>query len=357
MLRSLRRLLTCLVLATTCFTAGCAVDPDDAPASPSSLDSTPTSAVERESRVDPPTRATLLAVRLSTTHVVTFTESSDGDLEVVERMHADLDRGQPSLAAIDATGATMAQLHRHLLPGAPVPTALLEADGRAAARPTAPADVTPPDDAFSIADTEYPAPLVAGWDWIADSNLFAQYYYTGGTAGFFAANSGHIWQTKKRWTKWYKSSGFNQSFEGGGWFRLKRSYGCGISVCSETVVNEAVPNRMILTYLGDSIRWRQSWMDGNGFNPRVALAVRWVLNNSSAPPAPQAGCGGHTEYICFTGNRCKPGLVEYNLGCYGCGTVGQACCKDWGPIPTSGGVNGFCTQGHCSWPGGNCSIY
>lgn len=329
-----------------------ATSPSSSP-SPSAATSTTASALDRG---DEPGDTTLATLRLSPTHVVTFSESSDGDLEVVERMSADRDQGQPSLAAFDVQGATLSRLHRYLAPSAPVPTALAEADGRAAARlPNAP-DPTPPDDAFTIADQLYPAPPSSGWDWVNDANWFAQYYYTGGNDGFFAANATHISQTKKRWTNWYKSSAFNQSFEGGAWFRVKRSYGCGLGTCSSTKLSEPVANRDIITYLGTGNRWRQSWMDGNGTNPRVALAVRWVLSGSDLPPAPPAGCGGHNQIVCWNGAHCKPGLAEYNGGCYGCGTNGQNCCKDWGPIPTPGGVYGFCAQGICRWPGGNCQI-
>jgi hypothetical protein len=59
----------------------------------------------------------------------------------------------------------------------------------------------------------------------------------------------------------------------------------------------------------------------------------------------------------LTGNACQPGLVPYNGACYGCGAVGQGCCKDTRPIPTNGGVNGWCAQGHCGYPGGYCQQF
>jgi hypothetical protein len=357
--RYLSRLLSSLLVIATCATGCDPGDPTDAASTPElAATALATASSALDSRGDEPTDTALATVRLSQTHVVTFTESSDGDLEVVERLNADLDQGHPSLAELDPQGSTLARLHRHLLPAAPVPTALLEADGRAAARLPRPEDPTPPDDAFSIADSQYPAQQVVDWDWNADANWFAQHFYTGGTAGFFAANATHISQTKKRWTSWYKSVAFNQSFEGSAWFRVKRSYSCPPGTCSSTKLSVPVPPRSIVMYIGVDVRWRQSWLDGNGVNPRVALAVRWVPAGTSQPPAPPASCGGHNQIVCFTGaNRCKPGLQEYNGGCYGCGTSGQSCCKDWGPIPTPGGTQGFCAQGFCGYPGGSCQLW
>ena len=340
-----------LALATLAgFASGCAVSEPP--------ESTATGATVVRTPPPPPTTSTLAMVRVSPTHSVTFSESSDGDLEVLERMHADRDAGQPSLASLSAGTYTLAQLHRHVAPSAPVPEALVAADARAAARQAAPVDVEPPDDVFSAADAAgslHAPPSAVAWDWNADKNWFAQHYYTGGTDGYFGANADWVHVTKKRVTSWYKASAFNQSFDAGAWFRVKRSYSCSPGVCSSTTLNEAVANRGITTYFGDTTRWRQAWLDAFGAGDwRVALAVRWVLANTNPPPAPPAGCGGHNQFVCFSGPRCQPGLHEYNAGCYACGTVGQACCKDWGPIPTPGGTQGFCVQGFCGYPGGTC---
>src|SRR5829696_231313 len=105
----------------------------------------------------------------------------------------------------------------------------------------------------------------------ADAAWFRQYFYTGGHDGYFAANVYWASVTKYRITEWWKSSAFNQSFEGNAWFRVKRT--------------------------------------------------------------------------CWTGAACDGSNVPYNGACYGCGTIGQACCADWGPIPTSGGWQGVCQQG------------
>lgn len=321
-------------------------------------DDVTTATATGEERVADPTRTPLTQVRLSPTHTVDFTESSDGALEVVEHMHADQDIGQPSIAALDDRHRTLAELHRYLVPGAPVPAALIDADTRAAARTPAPNTESPPPDAFSVSDMiGEPTPPSIQWDWVGDEAWFKQYFYTGGTAGYFAANTPWASVTKNRYTKFFKSSAFNQSFEGGAWFRVKRSYGCGLGTCSSTSLNEAVANRHVTTYLGDGTsRWRQAWMDGSGVNPRIGLATRWTLA-SDGNPTPPTVCGGHLQLTCWVGAACNPGLVPYNGGCYGCGTVGQGCCKDLGPIPTNGGWTGWCAQGHCGYPGGFCQMF
>jgi hypothetical protein len=348
MSRKLSNLLACLSVVMAC-TPGCQVtDPPEASAS-----------VESDERVvePPPTDTTLATVRLSTTHIVEFSESSDGDVEVVEKLVPDSDGGQPSLAEVDAEHATLAEIHRHLLPTTRVPDALVAADVRAAARTAAP---TPPAsvdfDAFAASDTASdtaPAPAIL-WDWGADAAWFAQNFYTGGTAGFFAANVTWANVTKYRRTIWFKASAFNQSFEASAWFRVKRSYKCGLGECTSTKLSTAVAPRSVITYLGTGDRFRQAWMDGYGPTARIGLAVRWVLSGSSQPQPPPTSCGGHNQLICFFGQHCQAGLHEYNGGCYGCGTVGQACCKDWGPVPTPGGAFGFCAQGICDYPGGYC---
>jgi hypothetical protein len=323
------------------------------------------SSVESESRVigPEPTEAVLTMLQLSSTHRVRFLESSDGDLEVVENLHADDDAGQPSLAALDTDRLTLAEIHRHLRPGARVPDELVAADVRASARVPGPVDPAPPADAFSVADTmaAVAADVVAAvaaatsfyWDWVADEAWFRQYFYTGGTAGYFAANAYWVHVTKYRMTSWYKASAFNQSFEGNAWFRVKRSYSCFPGTCSSTKLNEPVANRMVTTYLGTGPRVRKAWMDGSGINPRVGLAVRWVMDGEGSGPGP-AQCGGHAQLQCWTGNPCDPGLAPYNGACYGCGTIGQACCLNWGPVPTPGGWTGVCAQGYCGYPGGAC---
>jgi hypothetical protein len=160
--------------------------------------------------------------------------------------------------------------------------------------------------------------------------------------------------TKYRITEWWKSSAFNQSFEGSAWFRVKRTYSCFPGTCSSTSYSAPVANRMITTYLGTGPRYRQAWMDGYGVNPRVGLATRWVLDGQGTSAPSPSQCGGHTQLACWTGAACDGSNVPYNGACYGCGTIGQACCKDWGPIPTSGGWQGFCQQGYCGYPGGYC---
>lgn len=351
--------VTIAALGAALGATACAVSSSSDPA-PDSAEAT---AVESSTvsaaleRADEPTETTLATLRMSPSHIVLFIESSDGDLTAVEHLNAESDQGQPTLAAFDTSGSTLARMYQHLAPTAAVPVALLEADARALARLPAEPDPAPPADAFTIADSQYPAPQQINWDWNADANWFAHTFYTGGNDGYFAANSTHISQTKIRWTTWYKSVAFNQSFEGSAWFRVKRSYTCNVAgTCSSTKLSVPVPSRGVVVYVGTGNRWRQSWMDGSGVNPRVALAVRWVLNNSQPPPAPPSGCGGHNQLVCFTGAHCKPGLREYNGGCFACGTDGQSCCKDWGPVPTSGGPNGFCVEGICRSPGGNCQL-
>jgi hypothetical protein len=142
---------------------------------------------------------------------------------------------------------------------------------------------------------------------------------------------------------WYKASAFNQSFEGHAWFRVKRSYSCFPGTCSSTKVSEPVPNRMVTTYLGTDTRARQAWMDGYGFNYRVGLAVRWVMDGQGGGPS-TSQCGGHTQLQCWTGQPCDPGNQPYNGGCYACGTIGQACCLNWSSTPTPGGWMGVCAQ-------------
>lgn len=324
---------------------GCATDPT-------------TSAATGEVRTPEPTRATLAQVRLSATHTVEFTEASDGDLEVIEHLNADHDQGVPSLAALDPGGRTLADLHRYLVPGARVPDALVAADSRAAARAPAPLDPPPEADAFTVADSEAGAisPSIQ-WDWVNDENWFRTYYYTGGDSGFFSANHQHISVTKYRITEWFKSSAFNQSFEGNAWFRVKRTYSCFPGTCSSTSHNGPVANRDIVTYLGTGARYRQAWMDGSGVNPRVALATRWVLDGQGTDAPTPSQCGGHLQLACWTGAACDPGLVPYNGACYGCGVAGQGCCKDLGPIPTNGGWQGWCAQGHCNYPSGYCQLF
>jgi hypothetical protein len=291
MRRALHPLSLILVTAVTGLSA-CAVNDAEAPAADwTSVPAVAVTTAEQAVLTDdaPPTATTLAAVRLSLTHTVMFLERSDGELEALEQLHADLDRGRPSLAAIDpASGITLAALHQRLLPNAPVPASLVAADQRRAARPPAEIDPTPPDDADNLADVANPAGSVAGWDWAADADWFWQSFYNGGQDGYFAANSLNIWQTKKRVSGWYKASAFNQSFEGAAWFRVKRSYSCNwYGTCSHTVVNQAVPNRIVTTYLvTDGLRWRQSWMDGSGTNPRVGLAVRWTWLGSLPLPWP-----------------------------------------------------------------------
>jgi hypothetical protein len=102
------------------------------------------------------------------------------------------------------------------------------------------------------------------------------------------------------------------------------------------------------------VKRRKAWLNGSGPNPRVGLAVRWVESGGNQPPLPATRCGGHNQLACMSGARCQAGLVEYNGGCYGCGTLGQACCKDWSNIPTPGGWQGVCAQGYCGYPGGSC---
>jgi hypothetical protein len=341
-------------LLAVAFLSSCAVE-----------DGNHTSSAESASRViaPEPTQTVLATLQLSPTHSVRFLETSDGDREVVESLHADDDAGQPSLAALDTDRLTLGEIHRHLRPGVRVPDELVAADTRAAARVSAPLDPPLPADAFSVADalatiaTEAVAEAVAAtsfyWDWAADAAWFRQYFYTGGTGGYFGANAYWVHVTKYRMTSWYKASAFNQSFEGNAWFRVKRSYSCFPGTCSSTKLSEPVANRMVTTYLGTDTRVRQAWMDGYGVNPRVGLAVRWVMDGEGSGPSPWL-CGGHAQLQCWTGNPCDPGLQPYNGACYGCGTVGQACCLNWGPTPTPGGWTGLCAQGYCGYPGGYC---
>jgi hypothetical protein len=350
-----RSLCSCLALFTALSLAACGVTTPNGPGEVAS--------VESELRtLEPATPdVTLATVRLSTTHIVTFTETPEGSLEVIETRDSAADAALPTIAAL-GEGASMATIYRHLRPGIAVPRELVDADTRAAQRLPEPSPaVGPEDDALGVSDGSYPTPsssaAVMWWDWIADANWFAQYYYTEGNDGFFAANTVWAHQTKKRWTSFYKSSGFNQSFESSAWFRVARSYTCGIGTCWSTKVSKAVPPRGILTYRGTGNRYRKSWMDGSGPTARIGLAVRWTLAGTSTPPNPPGSCGNHNEFICYSGAHCKPGLVEYNGGCYGCGVVGQGCCKDWGPIPTNGGWMGFCAQGFCGYPGGYCQLY
>jgi hypothetical protein len=300
---------------------------------------------------------TLATVRLSTTHIVKFTETPEGSLEVIETRDSVADAAQPTVAAL-GEGASMATIHRHLRPGVAVPRELVDADTRAAQRLPEPSPaVGPEDDALGVSDGSYPTPSsVASWDWNADANWFAQHYYTQGNDGFFAANTVRASQTKRRWTGFYKVTAFNQSFESSAWFRVEVSYPCssGIGTCWRTKVSAPIPPRGIMTYISYGNGYRRSWMDGSGATARIGLAVRWTLAGTSAPPNPPGSCGSHNQVICNSGAHCKPGLVEYNGGCYGCGVVGQGCCKDWGPVPTNGGWTGFCAQGYCGYPGGHC---
>lgn len=332
-----------ILFTSACLTVvGCSAIGADEPAATLGV-------VESAQRVpDEPRQSSLLSVRLSPTHLVRFLEAEDGDLEAIETLHADLDQGQPSLSSLSTTRTSLADLHRHLLPGAVVPEQLLVADARAGARAPEPE----PTDAAALS---LPADEVLDY-WTQDSNWFWQYFYTGGNPAYFKSNTVHAAQTDKPTTTWYKASAFNQSYTGGGWFRVKRTYTCGINTCSGTSLNESVGNRMVTTYFGDSQRKRWSWMDGSGSDPRVALAVRWVQKYGSQVPSGNS-CGNHSQYACNGGQRCAPGLKEYQNACYGCGADGQACCKDWGSVPTPGGVNGLCAQGQCRWPGGNCSVF
>lgn len=303
------RKLPLLLLVTACV-AGCQLDDDAA---------TPLVS-EAESHLEP-TSAPLLQLRLSSTHTVKFLEASVGEVEVIEDMHADQDRARPSLAALDPGRVTLAEIHAHLRPGVRVPDVLGDADTRAAARAPRPPEVPVPADAFTQADALGPSvPPSAGqsWDWVAD----------------------------EAW--------FRQSFEGNAWFRVKRTYSCPPGTCSSTSYNGPVGNRQITTYLGTGRRYRQAWMDGSGVNPRVGLATRWVLDSQGTPTPSPSQCGGHVQLACFPGTACDGWNVPYNGACYACGTVGQPCCKDWGPIPTSGGWQGFCAQGVCGYPGGYC---
>ena len=311
------------------------------------------------SKVNPPSETTLEVVRLSPSHTVTFTESDDGTFEVYERLHADHDKIQRRLSKLDKDPETLAEIHRYLLPGANVPRSLVEADTRAAQRQSEPDyNEQPPDDALA-SDGAHARPEASAnaWDWNADATWFAQNFYTGGTDGYFAANATWVRVTKKRWTRWYKASAFNQSFDSYAHFRVDRSRSCGflgMSLCWDTKLSEWVPNRQVITYIGEGKKYRKAWLNGSGPNPRVALAVRWTLAETNQPPPAPVSCGGHNQLICTSGARCKAGLIEYNGGCYGCGTVGQACCKDWSNIPTPGGWQGFCAQGFCGYPGGSC---
>jgi hypothetical protein len=239
-----------------------------------------------------------------------------------------------------------------------VPDALVAADTRAAARAPAADAPPPPADVFTASDNlgEETPPSIQ-WDWIADANWFRANYYTGGTDGFFSANHKHISVTKYRITDWFKSAAFNQSFEGSAWFRVKRTYSCFPGTCSSTSHNDPVPNRQIYVYLGTGPRYRQAWMDGSGLNARVALATRWTLDGQGHTEPTPSQCGGHAQLACWTGAACDPGLVPYNGGCYACGAAGQACCKDWGPVPTNGGWQGVCAQGHCNYPSGYCQLF
>ncbi|WP_437652580.1 hypothetical protein [Sorangium sp. So ce1182] len=301
---------------------------------------------------------TLAEVRLSLTHTVKFTESADGSLEVYEDLHADRDAAQRRLADIDDAPRTLADIHRYLLPGTSVPAALVQADARAAARVSSPDyEAQPPDDAFaSDGELAKPGASAVAWDWNGDASWFSQNFYTGGTAGYFAANATWVTVTKKRWTSWYKATAFNQSFDSSAHFRVDRSKPCGflgMSLCWDTKVSEWIANRSLRTYLGTGSKYRKAWLYGSGPDPRVGLAVRWVLDGGAPPPGPSV-CGGHNQLVCSSGQRCQAGLVEYNGGCYGCGTVGQSCCKDWSNIPTPGGWQGSCVQGYCGYPGGYC---
>jgi len=311
--------------------------------------------VEPEVRTATDTR--LAVARLSPTHTVTFTESDDGSLEIYEQLHADHDKTQHRLADLNDTPQSLADIHRYLLPGVTVPRSLVEADTRAAARQREPDDKSqPPDDAFA-SDSQYARPEAPSstWDWNADAAWFAQNYYTGGNDGFFAVNATWARATKKRWTTWYKASGFNQSFDSFAHFRVDRSKPCGLfGLCWNTKLNGWIPNRHVVTYLGTGLKRRKVWLNGSGPNPRVGLAVRWVESGGNQPPPPVTSCGGHNQLACISGARCQAGLAEYNGGCYGCGTLGQACCKDWSNIPTPGGWQGVCAQGYCGYPGGSC---
>jgi hypothetical protein len=314
-------------------------------------------AVSREA--EPASDQLLLTLALSPTHVVRFTETVDGYREVEEELHADIDRGRRSLSDLDTAGRSFAEIHRYLLPSAPIPDALVAADARAAQRAPAPVEEVGPEEE-AIGDALHRGPDVDGavnWDWNADALWFKQGFYTGGTDGYFGVNAGGVSVTKKRKTDWYKATAFNQSFESPARFRVDRSKACGIlglELCWNTKVDTNVGNRYLHTYNGEGPKYRKAWMNGSGATARVGLAVRWTKPMYGSP-SPPAACGGHTQYACSSWPRCKPGLVEYNGGCYGCGTVGQACCKDWGDIPTNGGWTGVCAQGYCGYPGGYCN--
>jgi hypothetical protein len=331
------------------------------------VDQDPSVAPSGTRTLDVPTRAdgpappdtTLATLTLSPTHTVRFTESAEGNLEVYEDLNADRDRGTRSLSALDTSTTTLTDIHRYLAPKARVPEALVDADARAAQRVLGPAEAAPEEDALSIADTESRAASdsAVAWDWNADAQWFKQNYYTGGTAGYFAANTVWVHVTKKRYTNWYKASAFNQSFDSSARFRVDRSRKCGFlgtATCWDTKLNENVGNRYVRTYLGSGNKYRRAWLDCGGPDPRCGLAVRWILSGTSSPPTPPAACGGHNQWVCSSGARCQPGLAEVNGGCYACGARGQVCCKDWGPVPTPGGTSGKCVEGVCGYPGGFC---
>lgn len=300
----------------------------------------------------------LATVRLSPTHVVTFSETGDGYREVIEDLHADRDAGGRSVAAYQRTEAGFEELHRYLVPDAPVPAALVQADARAAARAPDPVEEFGPipsalgDNAHA---TEEPGSV--DWNWAADALWFKQYFYVGGSGGYFEANRLWVHATESRKTEWYQASAFNQSHESGASFQVDRSRPCGwlnLQLCWDGK-NYDVPSRIVRTYKGTGQKYRKAWLNGWGPTRRVALAVRWTT--PFAGSAPPVACGGHTQFACPTAPRCKPGTQEYGGGCYTCGAPGQPCCKDWSDTPTNGGVWGLCAATVCSYPSGYCSLW
>ncbi|WP_437561445.1 hypothetical protein [Sorangium sp. So ce542] len=98
-------------------------------------------------------------------------EQSEMDLSEAElwETSAPLERGDAETRA--EADVTLADIHRHLLPGTSVPAALVQADARAAARASAPDyEAQPPDDAFA-SDSEFakPGASAVAWDWNADA--------------------------------------------------------------------------------------------------------------------------------------------------------------------------------------------
>lgn len=320
-------------------------------------------ATEQAERViAPPAETTLAMLRLSPTHSVRFMESADGELSAYESGHIDLDHNARRLNDFPGDEATLEMIHAFLAPGVAVPQALIAADARAAQRQPDPSAPPPGYDDAVSADLAGPPVTEQGsvaWDWNAEAQWFMQHFCNGGDQRFCRVNFPYVHQTEKRLTKWYKVTALNQSHwsPNGAHFVVQRTYGCGFlgwSLCWGTKVDEWIGDRFFSGYFGSGSKHRRAYLDGTGNEARVAMAVMWKNASGGQPTPPPQQCGGHLQYACNSGSRCALDLTEYNHACYGCGVIGEACCKDWGPIPTEGGAFGSCTQGVCDYPGGYC---